>query len=129
MKSSIFSPFDKCIYFIIFFLTGIPFVMETSETEFGDSGKINFRDLPVFYVVTNFVISNITALNAPIRQIPMTHKSHQPIPLLGKVSSLYCHVSMKHYVAAFTRWRFFPYLILHYSTQFMCIEALCIDMQ
>ena len=63
--------------------------MDTSETEFGDAGRINFRDFPVFYVVTNFVVSNITALNAPIRQIPMTHKSHQPIPLLGEFKLRY----------------------------------------
>ena len=73
------------------FLLGIPYIIETSETEFGDSGRINFRDLPVFYVVTNFVISNITALNAPIRQIPMTQKSHQPIPLLGTIYLILLH--------------------------------------
>ena len=50
---------------------------DTAPTEYSDSGRLNYRDLPVFYVVVNFNVINITALNAPIRQIPMTQHSQQ----------------------------------------------------
>ena len=52
-------------------------LIDTAPTQYSDSGHLNYRDLPVFYVVVNFNVINITALNAPIRQIPMTQHSQQ----------------------------------------------------
>ena len=58
------------------------FLPDPSITEWKDSGRLNVRDLPIFYVVVNFVVHNLTNLNAPIRQIPMSQQSQRPIPLL-----------------------------------------------
>ena len=52
-------------------------LIDPAPTEWSDSGRLNYRDLPIFYVVVNFNVINITALNAPIRQIPMTQHSQQ----------------------------------------------------
>jgi ectoine hydroxylase-related dioxygenase (phytanoyl-CoA dioxygenase family) len=57
-------------------------LIDTAPTEYPDSGRLNYRDLPVFSVVINFNVIDIHALNAPIRQIPMTQHSQRPIPEL-----------------------------------------------
>lgn len=43
-------------------------------------GVLNYRDLPCPFVVCNFLMVDFTALNGPIRQIPGTQHSQQPIP-------------------------------------------------
>ncbi len=55
---------------------------DPAPTEWPHTGRININDLPVFYVTTNFMVQNITALNGPIRQIPMTQNSQRPWPSL-----------------------------------------------
>ena len=52
-------------------------LIDTAPTEYPDSGRLNYRDLPVFHVVINFNVIDIHALNAPIRQIPMTQHSQR----------------------------------------------------
>ena len=47
------------------------------------TGRVTSRDLPVPAVTINFTVSDLTAENGPIRQIPGTQTSRQPIPNLG----------------------------------------------
>ena len=56
---------------------------DPASTQYPQGGKINIGDLPVFYVATNFIVQNISSLNGPIRQIPMTQNNHRPIPSLS----------------------------------------------
>ncbi len=58
------------------------FLPDPAESEFPDSGRLDYRDLPILYVVVNYVLADLNALNAPIRQIPMTQQSHRVMPLL-----------------------------------------------
>ncbi len=46
------------------------------------SGRITTRDLPVPAVTINFTVTELTTENGPIRQIPGTQNSRQPIPNL-----------------------------------------------
>jgi len=46
------------------------------------SGKINYRDLPCPYIACNFLMVDFDAINGPIRQIPGTQSSHEPMPSL-----------------------------------------------
>ena len=45
-------------------------------------GQLTIRDLPCPYVCVNFLPQDVTRLNGPTRQIPGTHHSRVPIPLL-----------------------------------------------
>jgi len=45
-------------------------------------GGLSMRDLPVPVVHINFPLVDLTPENGPIRQIPGTHRSRAPIPLL-----------------------------------------------
>jgi len=47
-------------------------------------GLVDYRDLPCPYISCNFLTSDWTSLNGPIRQIPGTQRSHQPIPSLDQ---------------------------------------------
>jgi len=58
------------------------FLVDPAVTEFPDSGRLNYRNLPIFNVVVNFLLGNLTALNAPIRQIPGTQNSQRVMPTL-----------------------------------------------
>ena len=67
-------------------------LIDPAPTEWSDSGRLNYRDLPIFYVVVNFNVINITALNAPIRQIPMTQHSQQvKLSQIAYVGSIFLH--------------------------------------
>ncbi len=46
------------------------------------TGRITTRDLPVPAVTINFAMTDLTTENGPIRQIPGTQNSRQPIPNL-----------------------------------------------
>ncbi len=53
-------------------------------TELHDpTGGVTMRDLPVPVVHVNFPAVDLTAENGPIRQIPGTHRSREPIPTLA----------------------------------------------
>ena len=47
-----------------------------------ERGFMTYRDLPPPYVCCNFLITDITPLNGPTRQIPGTQNSREPIPTL-----------------------------------------------
>lgn len=44
------------------------------------SGRLTLRDLPPMYVATNYLMNDFTAINGPIRHIPGTQNTHEPIP-------------------------------------------------
>ena len=46
-------------------------------------GILTYRDLPCPYVCCNFTVVDLNAINGPIRQIPGTQHSRQPIPTLA----------------------------------------------
>lgn len=45
-------------------------------------GRTNYRDLPPCYIACNFLTVDFTSINGPIRQIPGTQYSQEPIPPL-----------------------------------------------
>ena len=47
------------------------------------SGRVGVRDLPVPVVTINFPMVDFTRVNGPVRQIPGTQNSHDPIPSLA----------------------------------------------
>ena len=47
------------------------------------SGRVTVRDLPVPVVTINFPMIDFTRVNGPVRQIPGTQNSHDPIPSLA----------------------------------------------
>jgi len=61
---------------------GRDWLFDPATSEFPDTGRIDVRDLPLFHVVASFVLSDLNAINAPIRQIPMTQNSHRFMPWL-----------------------------------------------
>jgi ectoine hydroxylase-related dioxygenase (phytanoyl-CoA dioxygenase family) len=44
------------------------------------TGKITYRDLPCPYIACNFLMVDFDAINGPIRQIPGTQNSLEPMP-------------------------------------------------
>lgn len=48
------------------------------------SGRLTLRDLPPPLIVCNFPTIDFTPLNGPVRQIPGTQNSRQPIPALAQ---------------------------------------------
>ena len=56
-----------------------------TEGSFHDPrGLLTYRDLPCPYVCCNFLMVDSTPLNGPIRQIPGTQSSREPIPKLDE---------------------------------------------
>ena len=55
------------------------------------SGRLTLRDLPCMYVAANFLMNDFTAVNGPIRHVPGTQNSRQPIPSLGEEPSWMRH--------------------------------------
>ena len=47
------------------------------------TGRVTMRDLPVPVVTVNFLMCDLTPENGPIRQIPGTQRSREPIPTLA----------------------------------------------
>jgi hypothetical protein len=47
------------------------------------SGRVSVRDLPVPVVTINFPMIDFTRLNGPVRQVPGTQNSREPIPSLA----------------------------------------------
>lgn len=47
-------------------------------------GQLTYRDLPVPSVTCNFLMVDFTPINGPIRQIPGTQHSHEPVPTLAE---------------------------------------------
>jgi hypothetical protein len=47
------------------------------------TGRVTMRDVPVPVVTINFAVCDLTRENGPIRQIPGTHRSREPIPKLA----------------------------------------------
>ena len=47
------------------------------------TGQVSIRDLPVPVLTINFTVCDLTTENGPIRQIPGTQRSRQPIPTLA----------------------------------------------
>ena len=47
------------------------------------AGQVSMRDLPVPVLTINFTVCNLTTDNGPIRQIPGSQRSRQPIPTLA----------------------------------------------
>ncbi|XOV90253.1 MAG: phytanoyl-CoA dioxygenase family protein [Pseudomonadota bacterium] len=45
-------------------------------------GRMTYRDLPCPYICCNFLMVDFTPVNGPIRQIPGTQHSNEPIPTL-----------------------------------------------
>lgn len=62
-------------------------MQDGSERPFGafhdPRGRLSYRDLPCPYVCCNFLLTNLTPLNGPTRQIPGTQHSHARIPTLA----------------------------------------------
>ncbi|MDG2112108.1 MAG: phytanoyl-CoA dioxygenase family protein [Actinomycetota bacterium] len=48
------------------------------------SGAMTLRDLPCMYVAANYLMTDLTPVNGPIRQIPGTQNSRKPIPSLAE---------------------------------------------
>lgn len=48
------------------------------------AGSMTLRDLPCMYVAANYLMTDFTAVNGPIRQVPGTQNSRQPIPSLDE---------------------------------------------
>jgi len=58
---------------------------DTVWTELHDpDGGVSMRDLPAPVVHINFPVVDLTPENGPIRQIPGTHRSREPIPTLAE---------------------------------------------
>jgi hypothetical protein len=47
------------------------------------AGQVSMRDLPVPVLTINFTVCDLTTENGPIRQIPGSQRSRQPIPTLA----------------------------------------------
>lgn len=45
-------------------------------------GILNYRDLPCPFICCNFLMVDFTSINGPVRQIPGTQHSHEPMPTL-----------------------------------------------
>jgi hypothetical protein len=50
------------------------------QEPYDPQGKLTLTDYPVPVVTINFQMCDTTPINGPIRQIPGTHKSHEPLP-------------------------------------------------